>query len=127
MNLKELKPVIVKEEYCVQNCSAPDPMSIPSSLLQALTRRVMSLTEGLFQASSLLADSGEELATERLLSGMENCCLRARPSTVWGRQRLAISGGGISLLERSKVVSQIGLFSLVCLLVFNYMGTKNFV
>lgn len=116
--------MVVKEKYCMQNCCASDPMSVPSSLLQAPTHRVTSPTEELFP--SPLADSGEELAAERLISGMENCCWWACPSTVRRRQKLAVSGGGISLLERSKVISQMGLFSLVFLLSFKYMDTKIF-
>lgn len=122
LNLKELKAMIAEEEYRMQNCSL---LSFPpSSLLQVLTHRVTSLTEEQFPASSLLADSGEELASERLISG-RTTCLRECPSTVWGRQRLGVSSEGISLLER-KVVGQIGLFIFVCLLSFKYMDTKNF-
>jgi len=126
LNLKELRPVIIKEEYCIQNCSASDPMSVPSSLIWAVTHRVTTLTEELLAASSLLADSGEEPAAERLISGMENFHLWTCPSTVWGRQRLSRSEGGISLMEISKVVSQIGFFSLVSLHSFEHMDTKGF-
>lgn len=90
LNLEELKPVIAKEEYCVQNGSASDPMSVPSSLLWALTHRVTSPNEELFPASSLLVDSGEELADlrngELLFVGMSQHSVgKAEAGSKWGR------------------------------------------
>lgn len=47
---------MVKEEHSVQNCSASDLMSAPSSLLWTLTHSGTNVIEDLFPASSLLAE-----------------------------------------------------------------------